>query len=382
MLQPPFHLFQVDSLMQTTNSEFKTKISKLRNLLDQHGVDALLLRRVSSFAWATCGAASYVNTASTEGAASLVITRENLFLFTNNIEAPRLDQEEKLIEQGWEFNISPWDTPLVGLYKLVSGLKLVSDVPFPVSKDIGVEITHLRSLLTSEEGERFRQLGRLCADTLSAVIQDIRPGLSEYQLAALLGSQAQQRGIQPIVNLVATDERIYEFRHPLPTGKILDKYAMLVLSGRNRGLVCSITRLIHFGPLNDDLRNRILANAQVNANMIAGSRPGRNLSQVLAQGQKAYASLGFPDEWQQHHQGGVTGYEPREYLATSDSLDVIVHGQALAWNPSIAGAKMEDTILIGSKNNEILTTTNLWPEISIQIPGYTEKIRCALALEM
>ena len=232
MLQPPFHIFQVELIMQTTKSEFQTKISKLRNLLDQHGVDILLLRRVSSFAWATCGAASYVNIASTEGAASLVITRENLFLFTNNIEAPRLEQEEKLIEQGWEFNISPWDTPLVGLYKLVSGLKLVSDVPFPESKDIGVEISHLRSYLTPEEGDRFRQLGHLCADTLSAVVQKIRPGLSEYQLAAMLGDQAQQRGIQPIVNLIATDDRIYQFRHPLPTGKILDKYAMLVLSGR------------------------------------------------------------------------------------------------------------------------------------------------------
>jgi len=368
--------------MQTIKSELQTKISKLRNLLDQHSVDALLLRRISSFAWATCGAASYVNTAATEGTASLVITRENLFLFTNNIEAPRLEQEEKLIEQGWEFNISPWDNPLVGLYKFVSGLKLVSDVPFSESKDIGFDIAHLRSFLTPEEGKRFRQLGCLCADTLSAAIQDIRPGMSEFRLAAMLGDQAQQRGIQPIVNLIATDDRIYQFRHPLPTGKILDKYAMLVLSGRRWGLVCSITRLIHFGPLSDVLLKRISATAQVNATLIAGSRPGRNLSQVLAQGQKAYASLGFPNEWQQHHQGGVAGYEPREYLATPDSPDVIVHGQALAWNPSIAGAKMEDTILVGSKNNEILTTTNLWPEISIQVPGYPEKIQCALALEL
>ena len=141
-------------------------------------------------------------------------------------------------------------------------------------------------------------------------------------------------------------------------------------------------RLIHFGPLADDLLQRISATAQVNATLIAGSRPGRNLGHVLAQGQEAYASLGFPDEWQKHHQGGVAGYEPREYLATPASPDVIMQGQVLAWNPSIAGAKMEDTILVGAQMNEILTSTNLWPEISIQISGYPEKIRCALALEM
>ncbi|MCX6035616.1 MAG: M24 family metallopeptidase [Chloroflexi bacterium] len=368
--------------MKPTNPEFQTKISILRDLLDRHGVVALLLRRVSSFAWATCGVASYVNTATTEGAASLVITREHLYLVTNNIEAPRLEQEEKLADQGWEFQVSPWDTPQQALQSLTSGLSLVSDVPFPGSKDISAEIAHLRAHLTQEEGERFRQLGHLCAETLSVVTQVIHPGLSEYQLAALVGGQAQQRGIQPIVNLIATDERTYHFRHPLPTEKILDKYAMLVLSGRRWGLVCSITRLVHFGPLTDDLRERISATAKVNATLIANTRPGRRLRDVLAQGQHAYTSVGFPDEWRQHHQGGVVGYEPREYLASPTSSDMIAQGQALAWNPSIAGAKMEDTILVGVQSNEILTSTKLWPEMCIQIPGQPYKVTCALALEV
>jgi Xaa-Pro aminopeptidase len=293
-----------------------------------------------------------------------------------------LEQEEKLADQGWEFQVSPWDTPLWALQNLINGISLVSDVPFPGSKDIAAEIAHLRANLTLEEGERFWQLGHLCAETLSAVVQEIHPGLNEYQLAALLGGQAQQRGIQPIVNLIATDERTYHFRHPLPTGKILDKYAMLVLSGRRWGLVCSITRLVHFGPLADDLRERISATAHVNSVLIANTRPGQRLSAVLAQGQQAYASAGFPDEWRQHHQGGVAGYEPREYLAMPTSSEVIAQGQALAWNPSIAGAKMEDTILVGAQSNEILTSTKLWPEMSIQIPGQPDKVLCALALEI
>ena len=59
-----------------------------------------------------------------------------------------------------------------------------------------------------------------------------------------------------VVNLIATDERIFNFRHPLPTHKRLERYAMLVLCGRQRGLVCSITRLVHFGRLPDDLRRK------------------------------------------------------------------------------------------------------------------------------
>ena len=362
--------------------EFQTKVDLLRELLDKHGVDGLLLRRVGSFAWATCGAASYVNTATSEGAASLLITREHLFLATNVIEAPRLEQEEKLVDQGWEFHISPWENPLLALQSLCSGLSLVSDVPFPGSREINAEIARLRGHLTAEEGERFRQLGRLCAETLTAAAQLIQPGLSELQVAALVSSEALQRGVQPIVNLIATDERAYRFRHPLPTEKKLQKYAMLILSGRRRGLVCSITRLVHFGPLPDDLRQRISATAQVNAALVAHSRPGQSLSEVLAQGKEAYARVGFPNEWQRHLQGGVVGYEPREYLGTPTSTDMIAQGQAMAWNPSIAGAKVEDTILVGAESNEILTRTSLWPVASLQIPGLPGEVPCSLALEV
>ena len=368
--------------MPPANAEFQHKISLLRKVLEQHRVDALLLRRVSSFAWATCGAASYVNTAIAEGAASLLITREQLYLATNVIEAPRLEQEEGLSEQGWEFHVSPWEAPLQALHRLVSGLSLASDVPFLGAKDIGPEIARLRTHLTPAEGERFRALGRLCAEALTAAAQQIHPGLSELQLAALVGSEAQQRGVQPIVNLVATDERAYHFRHPLPTEKKLDKYVMLILSGRRRGLVCSISRLVHFGRLPDDLRRRIEATAQVNAAYIAHSRPGQSLSEVLAAGQKAYACVGFPDEWRWHLQGGLTGYEPREVLATSTSGEIITAGQVLAWNPTIAGAKVEDTILVGPVSNEIMTRTSLWPVAAVQTPGAPGEVACALALEV
>jgi hypothetical protein len=47
-------------------NEISGKLSLLRNLAASHGVDALLLQRVSSVAWATSGAAVYINTARSE----------------------------------------------------------------------------------------------------------------------------------------------------------------------------------------------------------------------------------------------------------------------------------------------------------------------------
>lgn len=368
--------------MQPSCTEFQRKLATMRGLLDKHDVDGLLLRRVSSFAWATCGASSYVNTAVTQGAASLLVMRDESVVFTNNIEAPRMEAEEGLVAQGWTFRVAHWANPMTELDRLTVGLRLISDVPFPGAKVIDAEMAHLRAHLCSEEGERFRQLGSLCAEAMNASTHALKPGMTEMGIAALLGAEAQKRGVQPIVNLIATDERIYQYRHPLPTDKKLKKYAMLVLSGRKYGLVCSISRLVHFGPVPEDVQKRVDAAAQVNAAFIAHSRPGAVLDELFKQGQKAYVQAGFPNEWQHHHQGGAVGYEPREFLGKPDAQDVIAVGQAFAWNPTVAGAKMEDTILVGAQGNDLITTIPGWPVKAVTVPALNVEVKCPMVLEM
>jgi len=352
-------------------TEFERKQNLIKSFLAERHLDALLLQRVSSFAWATCGAASYINTAATTGVASLLITPAGRFVITNNIEATRLRQEEKLEAQGWEIRAVPWHAANHAMAELTHGLKLGCDGPYPDAVDLSNELARLRANLMPEEVERFRSLGRLCAEAMDAAIRAVKPGQTEREIAALLAYEAERRGAQAIVNLIATDQRIFNFRHPLPTDKKLDRYAMLVLCGRRWGLVCSITRLVYCGKLPDDLRRKMEATARVDATFIAATRPGQTLGQVFARAQTAYAVAGFADEWQLHHQGGPAGYEPREYLATPGSTDVVSVGQAYAWNPSITGTKSEDTILVGQNGNEVLTAISGWPMLSVQADGQT-----------
>ena len=351
------------------DTEFDSKQKRIQNLLAERKLDAILLQRVSSFAWATCGAASYVNTATTDGAASLLITRQKRYLITNNIEAARLMQEEKLNVQGWEFKTPDWYETQNVIARLTSGVKLGADGPYPGAIDLSAELAHMRSNLTPEEGERFRALGQLCGETMDSVARAIQPGLTEYNIAGHLAHQAESRGVQAIVNLIATDERIFAFRHPLPTHKKLKSYLMLVLCGRRWGLVCSLTRFVHFGRLPDDLRRKADAVAKVDATFISSTRPGASLGEIFQRATRAYAETGFPDEWHLHHQGGPAGYEPREYIATPGSTDLVSTGQVYAWNPSITGTKSEDTILVGGQGQEILTAIKGWPTIPVKING-------------
>ncbi len=248
-------------------------------------------------------------------------------------------------------------------------MRLGADVPHAGAADLGEEFNRLRVRLTAAEGERFRALGRACARAMDAAIRAVRPGMTEYEIAGLLSEHTYAQGATPIVNLIATDERILRFRHPLPTGKRLEKYAMLVLCGRREGLVASITRLIHFGPLPDELRRKQEACAIVDATLISRTRPGVPVADILQAGIEAYAAVGYSDEWQLHHQGGAAGYQAREYLATPTTTAVVHGGQAFAWNPSIAGVKSEDTILVGPEANEVLTAIPGWPTIAVEVDG-------------
>ena len=357
----------METIPTPTETELNIKLWRIHNLLEQSGLDALLLRQTSNFAWATCGASSYINRADLFSNSSLLIAPTSRHLLTDNIEASRLMDEEGLAQQGWEFQVSPWYDEKNKISELTKGMKLGADTSIPGALDLSAEIAWLRSQLTPEEGRRFRTLGMLCALGMRQAVEAIRPGMTEYEIAGVLSQAVESRGAQAIVNLIATDERIFSYRHPLPTSKKLQQYAMLVLCGRKWGLICSLTRLIHFGKLPDEVRQKGGLIAHIDAEMIAATRPNNTLGDVFHIAQSAYRSAGFPNEWQSHHQGGSAGYAPREITATPESTQPILPGQAFAWNPSITGVKSEDTILVGDRSNEIITEMADWPTIDVQI---------------
>lgn len=350
--------------------ELESKLNQIRNLLSERGLDGVILQKYSSVAWATCGAATYVNSAAERSSATLLITRTEQYLVTNNIESPRLQAEEVLEGQGWQFHVNPWHGG-DALAALVQGLRLGSDGWYPQTEDLSADLVRLRLTLHPAEIGRFRSLCQDAAGAMDCTIRSLQPGISEFQIAGRLADEVLQTGALAIVNLIATDERIFRFRHPLPTGKRLERYAMLVLCARRGGLICSLTRLIHFGPLPGEIARKAEAVAAVDAAYIAATRPGVSLAEILRCGQEKYAEVGFPDEWRLHHQGGPTAYLPREVLATPQAQLAAGPSQAYAWNPSIAGVKSEDTILVAEEENEVLTSIPGWPEYSVTVGDFT-----------
>jgi antitoxin VapB len=98
---------------------------------------------------------------------------------------------------------------------------------------------------------------------------------------------------------------------------------------------------------------------------------GATSAELFATAANTYASLDHPAEEQNHHQGGATGYGEREWLATPAGTERVVNRQGFAWNPSVAGGKIEDTVLLRDGEIELLTGTPDLPLLSTRAGNLT-----------
>jgi Xaa-Pro dipeptidase len=321
--------------------EHRARLTTLRALLDRRGDAAALLTTRRNFAWLTAGGSGHVVQSSEASIAGILVTLDHVVVITQNIEVARLADEE-LAGLGLEIVPVPWWEPAAieaeAVRRLPPGQRPADDA------DLEPELSLIRSVLSALDRDRMAELGRVANDAMEATVATVQPGMTEDDVVAeLLG---RLPGVRAPVVLAAADARIARYRHPLPGGTPIRSRVMLVLVAEQKGLHVALTRFRELRAPRPDLARRIEAVGAVQSAMHAATRPGATFGDVLAVARSAYADAGFPDEWRDHHQGGSIGYQARERVALPGDTTVIEPGMALAWNPSIAGTKAEDTIVI------------------------------------
>jgi Xaa-Pro dipeptidase len=351
----------------TRAEEIAAKLARVRALLAKEGLDGLLLTQRNNIAWLSGGIDVHVPMGAESGVAYALVTADDVQILTDTIEAPRLEAEE-LADTGFKLHVTPWYAGAKdkAAEDFAKQMKLGADSYVAGTKLLGGAVAQLRYSLLPTEVERYRALGKDCARIISETMQEIRPGMSEFAVAGNAAKRLLEAEIEPYVILVASDERIKRVRHPIAVHKNVDKHCMVVICGLRHGLILSVTRIVHFGPLSADLQKRHQAVVQVDGDIIAATKPGATAGQMFKVLTESYAKVGFPDEWQHHHQGGAAGYAARDWRAErADDPTVIVENQGFAWNPSIAGTKSEDTIITSKDGVEILSATPAIPTITI-----------------
>ena len=350
--------------------EIGIKKQQLIEFMAERSLAGVLLSRHENVAWATAGQVDMrVGIPAATGSAAVLVRGDGSgFYITTNNEAPRMHDEE-FGGLPFELVVLPWQEGdfVTAAHRLAVTGSLGADTP-EANCEV-VNLAGLRSQLQPAEIERYRSLGAMTARIVEDVVLHIEPGETEEEISAITASRLIQKAILPSVLLMAVDDRILKYKHALPRGRRLQRFGMVNLCARKWGLVISMTRFVHFGPMPQGLVDGFEAAAKVNGALLHATRAGATAQHLYAVDKDAYAAAGFPGAEEFHHQGGATGYGEREWVATPMGAEIVLDRQAFAWNPSCEGGKVEDTVLLRDGAIELLTETTEFPSVETVVGG-------------
>jgi antitoxin VapB len=362
----------IDSAPQTVPgpADIRLKEDRARAFLERHGLDALVLGRQDNFAWFTNGGDNRVVTTSEMGVGWLVVTRDAKRLICHSMDAFRL-LDEQTPWQNLEPVVLRWHEGSMenAAVDLTRGMRICADFPLPGARLFGREIVDLHYPLTDLEIERCRWIGHESNRILVDAAYGLRTGDTERDIAARLLYEYARAGMTIDVLIVGTDERISRYRHPMPTGKPLDRYALLHPAARRWGLHANVSRLVHFGEPPPGLQATIDAVRRVGARVHRMIAPGIRFCDVLDEQKRLYAALGYADEWNLHFQGGITGYTLADPGRCLDARETMRENQAYDYFITITGAKFEELTLLTPTGAEIASLGAGWPVSEVESEG-------------
>ena len=338
-------------------SEFNLRIQPIRELMKEKGLEAFVLRRNPNLAWAIAGR-SHVPTTIDMACFDLIITQDNATAITNVVEAPRLIAEELPSEVivktvKWSEGRDP---------QLPSGAKVGCDQPGGDRADFGIEIEMMRASLIESDVDRFKEICVDAAIALGNAMKQVESSDREIDVAGLITHALWQADLEIAFLGVAGEERVQKFRHPLPTTSVIGNRVSASICAKRKGLIASVTRIVTFGEVSQSMVNEYTAIFKVEAALLDSTIVGKPFSDPINAAIAAYPANGFDaEEWTKHHQGGPTGFLPRDWPANQASARLIANNQPISWNPTGKGWKAEDTILARESGVKILTNDSNWP---------------------
>ncbi len=301
-------------------TEIEIKHKRIKNLLKSSDLDGLLISKQSNLQWFAGGGMNDVIRNNDTSLINLFITADKRYLVATTSDTDRM-MEEELQGLGFENVLYNWydQSPFDAIKTIKKDAKVGADTHNPMSTFIQTEISDIRRQLTDMEVKRFIDISMEYSSLLTNFCMDLKPGLTERQLASGFGAHCSLYGYRLPVLMVGADERAYKYRHPVFTDKKIKKHFILATVGEKEGLNVPMSRVVYFGKAPDELKNKLDAVNHVEVSAAAASVPGRPLRDVFEVIKKAYDTAGYPGEWKIHTQGGISSYKPCEYLVSAVS---------------------------------------------------------------
>ena len=357
--------------LDQVNDEISTKIARLCNFMEDKGLSGVYFSRPGNIFWITAGLCRVQSLLNIEtGLAGLLILEDGRrFLISRERIAQRL-MDENLTYLGYECKTFPWHEEKGSerlIREITDGKRVGSDILKSSMTHVTQDISVLQQSLTVQEVERYKWLGREISQAVSDVCIRVQPGMDEFEIEYLTAKALRSRGITPTRLMTVVDDRVFTYGNALPFGATLKKYAMISVAGEKWGLSAAVTRHVHFGPVPKFLQERHRTAAKLMAGLQSSTVPGKSLSDVYDRAIVQYKAHLPADTTATCFPGGPIGYNYREYDDYAASGDSVNNNQSFTWNVFFRGVKFEDTFLAREHGIELLTITEDWPVISVDL---------------
>jgi Xaa-Pro aminopeptidase len=363
--------------MQQRQVEVDQKVERVVDFAKANGFAGVVLAAQHDFAWLSAGRSNRIDATRETGSGALLVTADGRrFALASTIESPRM-RDETIAGLGFEVIEYPWTEeradaalPFRIAERITGGGPLAADIATSAAQNVEGRIARLRATLVPAEIPRYLAFGAEIGAAIGQIVRELTPGMTELDVARRVTATVLGLGAYPNVLLVAADRRIASYRHPVPTTAPWRQRLLVACCPEREGQVVAISRLVATGSVDDDFRARTHATARVFGALLQATVAGATGAQLFAAAVKAYAANGFPNEELLHHQGGVIACRSREWVAHPASDMVVEPPQAFAWNPTVSGTKVEETVLLHADNRlQVVTASPDWPSVDVEVRG-------------
>jgi Xaa-Pro aminopeptidase len=345
------------------------KQTRIAELLQETGCEALLALEPENFAWLTSGG-NAISSLNTDEQPALLYTHDQRSILSSNIDSQRLFDEEV---NGLGFQVQEWPWQK-GRRKFLedfcAGKQLACDRVLNGVKPVGENLRQHRRALTAYEQVGYRVLGQIAVHALEATGRGMTlDDLSEQEVAGQISHRLWHRGVETLAVSVQADGRSEIYRQAGSSPVRIHRSCVLTLTARKFGLCLTVSRALSFGPPDERFTQEQDAACKISATYIATTWPDALPRQILATGRRVYQLTGYEHEWRLSSQGQVTGRSPIELAITPQTDELFRQGWAVTWRASVGAAVSCDTFLITDHGPESITPAESWPQKRIRVQG-------------
>ncbi len=348
--------------------EVDRRHQRVAEYLAASGHDALLLTLPHNFAWMTAGGEG-TRPGSEEMVAALFITADARVVLAGSVDSGQLFDCE-LHGLGFQLKERPWHEPrTVLLEDLCRGRHVASDSGLFGTDNIEKHLVHFRTPLAQRDWPLLRNLGRAVTHAVEATARTFHQGETEAEVAGQLAHRLLKHEITAVRLQVMAGGQGHRYRHWGYGSDCIERTCVLSAVGRRHGLHVGVTRTVTFGQPTKAIEDTHHLAAIVQTTGMFFSQVGWTVSDTWDRMARIYEKYGAPDGWRQADQAEGMGYRIDEFPVVPGGRPRLRSGTALFWHPSVRTAAVGDTILVRKQGFELLTSSENWPELTIEVKG-------------